>query len=58
MPRLATATEWLNFAEPGYVKAAMSFSVASAESGTRLETETCIHATDRHRAAALRATGA
>jgi hypothetical protein len=46
MPRLATAREWLDFAEPGYVKAAMSFSVVPAASGTRLETETRIHATD------------
>jgi hypothetical protein len=46
MPRLATAREWLDFAEPGYVKAAMSFSVVPAESGTRLATETRIHATD------------
>ena len=46
MPRLATASEWLNFAEPGYVKAAMSFSVVPTGSGARLETETRIHATD------------
>jgi hypothetical protein len=46
MPRLATAREWLDFAEPGYVKAAMSFSVLPMESGTRLATETRIHATD------------
>jgi hypothetical protein len=46
MPRLGTAREWLDFAEPGYVKAAMSFSVVPEGSGTRLETETRVHATD------------
>jgi hypothetical protein len=46
MPRLRTAREWLDFAEPGYVKAAMSFSVVPEGSRTRLETETRIHATD------------
>jgi hypothetical protein len=45
-PRLRTAQEWLDFAEPGYVKAALSFSAVPEESGTRLETETRIHATD------------
>jgi hypothetical protein len=45
-PRLSTAREWLDFAEPGCVKAAMSFSVVPAASGTRLETETRVHATD------------
>jgi hypothetical protein len=45
-PRLGTAREWLDFAEPGYVKAALSFSAVPEGSGTRLETETRIHATD------------
>jgi hypothetical protein len=45
-PRLRTAREWLDFAEPGYVKAALSFSAVTEGSGTRLETETRIHATD------------
>jgi hypothetical protein len=45
-PRLGTAREWLDFGEPGYVKAALSFSAAPEGSGTRLETETRIHATD------------
>jgi hypothetical protein len=46
MPRLRTAREWLDFAEPGYVKAAMSFWAVAEGQGTRLETETRIHATD------------
>lgn len=46
MPRLRTAREWLDFAERGYVKAVMSFSVVPEGTRTRLETETRIHATD------------
>jgi hypothetical protein len=46
MPRLRTAQQWLDFAEPGYVKAAMNFRAVPERSGARLETETRIHATD------------
>lgn len=46
MPRFGTAREWLDFAEPGYVKAAMSFWALPDGPGTRLTTETRIHATD------------
>jgi hypothetical protein len=46
MPRLATADDWRRFAEPGYVKAAMSFTAVPERDGTRLETETRILATD------------
>jgi hypothetical protein len=46
MPRVGTAREWLDFAEPGYVKAAMSFWAAPEGAGTRLTTETRIHVTD------------
>ena len=46
MPRLASARAWLDFDEPGYVKAAMSFRAVADGSSTKLETETRIHATD------------
>jgi hypothetical protein len=46
MPRLPSAQAWLDFAEPGYVKAAMSFRAVGRDSRTLLETETRIHATD------------
>lgn len=46
MPRFGTAREWLAFAERGYVKAAMSFWAVPEGLGTRLKTETRIHATD------------
>jgi hypothetical protein len=46
MPRFGTALEWLDFAEPGYVKAAMSFCAVPEGAGARLTTETRIHATD------------
>lgn len=46
MPRLGTAREWLDFDERGYVKAAMNFWAVAEGPGTRLVTETRIHATD------------
>jgi hypothetical protein len=46
MPRVRTAHAWRDFVEPGYVKAAMSFWAVPAGSGSRLVTETRIHATD------------
>lgn len=46
MPRLRTAQEWLDFAEPGYVKAVMNFRAVPVGSASRLETETRVHATD------------
>ena len=46
MPRFGSAQEWLDFHEPGYVKAAMSFRAVGEGSKTLLETETRIHATD------------
>jgi hypothetical protein len=46
MPRLASAGEWHAFGEPGYVKAAMSFTAVPEGKGARVETETRILATD------------
>jgi hypothetical protein len=46
MPHLRTAHEWLDFAEPGYVKAAMNFRVVPIGSASLLETETRVHTTD------------
>jgi hypothetical protein len=46
MPHLGTARAWLDFAEHGYIKAAMNFWAVPDGPGTRLKTETRIHATD------------
>ena len=46
IPRLASAEEWRAFAEPGYIKAALSFTAVPDGRGTCLETETRILATD------------
>jgi hypothetical protein len=46
MPHLRTAREWLDFGEPGHVKAVMNFRAVPSGPGTRLETETRVHATD------------
>jgi hypothetical protein len=46
VPRFRTAQEWLDFAEPGYVKAVMNFRAVPVGSASRLETETRVHATD------------
>ena len=42
MPQLRSPEEWIAFAEPGFVKAAMNLRA----DGSRLTTETRIHATD------------
>jgi hypothetical protein len=47
-PRLPTATDWADFDEPGYVKAAMNFRVEPDGGGSILETETRITAMDAH----------
>jgi hypothetical protein len=41
------AEDFLAFAEPGFIKAAMSFELAEQGGGTHLRTETRVQATDR-----------
>jgi hypothetical protein len=45
-PRVRTPEEWRAFSEPGYVKAAMSFTASAEGTGARLATETRVQATD------------
>jgi hypothetical protein len=45
--RIRGAEDFLAFAEPGFIKAAMSFELAEQAGGTHLRTETRVQATDR-----------
>jgi hypothetical protein len=46
-PLAAEPRTWLDFAEPGYVNAAISFWVVAEAWARGLKTDTRIHATDR-----------